>query len=256
MRRIAALLAMLAAAPAVAGPGRVVSLNLCTDEYLLLVAAPGQIASISRLGADAHETPLAGRARGLATNSGRLGDVIGQAPGLVLTMGDHPQDAALARRLGLRLVALPYPAGPGDVVAHVRQVAALIGRPAAAEAFAADVAALARTAPRRPQPALMLGGGGLAPAMTGLSAGWLRLAGLAQSQGGSISLERLVMAPPPVLIINQYRPGQYSQPQAWARHPALARLPSRRIMADGRAFLCGGAAMPAEIRRLKRALAA
>lgn len=235
-----------------ANPARIVSLNLCTDEYLLLTAQRRQISSISRLGADPQETPLAGRARGLATNSGRLGDVIGQSPDLVLTMGEAPQDAALARRLGVRLVALPYPQSPADVAAQVRQVAALVGHVAAGDAFAAEVAALQHGVPAAPTDALMVGGGGLAPAMDGLAAAWLRLAGFRQRQSGPVAMEALLADPPPVLLVGRYRPGQVSQPQAWAQHPALARLPSRRITVDGRAFLCGGAAMPAEIRRLQQ----
>jgi iron complex transport system substrate-binding protein len=237
-----------------AAPARVVSLNLCTDEYLLVTARPGQIASISRLGRDHDETPLAGRARGLATNSGRLGDILAQKPDLVLTMGAQPQDTALARRLGLPLLALPYPQSPADVVAQVQKIATIMGNAGAGNAFAADVAALQASAPARPTAALMVGGGGLAPAMGGLAAGWLRLAGLAQRQGGLVAMEALVANPPTVLLVNRYRPGQFSQPQAWAGHPALARLPSRRVDVDGRAFLCGGAGMPAEIRRLKAAL--
>jgi len=241
--------------PATAAPTHIVSLNLCTDEYLLITARPAQIASISRLGADAAESPLAGRARGLATNNGQLGDVIGAAPDLVLTMGASPQDAALASRLGISLIALPYPQSPADVTRQVQQIAALVGNPAAGTAFARDVQSLNQTAPARPIPALMLGGGGLAPAMGGLAAGWLRLAGLQQRQSGPVAMEALLADPPAVLVINRYRPGQYSQPQAWTSHPALARLNSRRIGTDGRGFLCGGAAMPAEIRRLRAALA-
>ncbi|WP_197042334.1 substrate-binding domain-containing protein, partial [Sandarakinorhabdus oryzae] len=104
-------------------------------------------------------------------------------------------------------------------------------------------------------PGLMIGGSGLAPAMDGLTAGWLRLAGVRQLRGGQISLEQLLAAPPPILIRNIYRRSQVSGPQAWSQHPALRRLPSRQVEADGRAFLCGGAAMPAEVVRLKKALA-
>ncbi len=238
---------------AAATPSRIVSLNLCTDEYLLLTAKPRQIASISRLGADREESPLANRASGLVTNNGRLGSVIEQQPDLVLTMGHDPQGVALATRLRIRLIALPYPTSPSEVAAQVRQVAALVGNKPAGAAFAAQVASLAATAPPA-RPGLMIGGSGLAPAMDGLAAGWLRLAGVAQQKGGQISLERLLVQPPPILIRNVYRPSQTSLPQAWSQHPALHRLTSRQVEADGRAFLCGGAAMPAEIARLRKAL--
>ncbi|MEI6485046.1 MAG: hypothetical protein WCO11_02140 [Sphingomonadales bacterium] len=241
-------------ASAAAAPARIVSLNLCTDEYLLVTARRSQIASISRLGADRQESPLAARAAGLATNKGQLTDVIGQRPDLVLTMGGSQQAAALARRLGVRLVAVPYPGSPAEVAQQIAQVAALVGNPAAGAAFARQLAALQQTAPPL-RPGLMIGGSGIAPAQDGLTAGWLRLAGVAQQRGGSISLEQLLVDQPPILIRNVYRPGQVSAPQAWTRHPALAGLHGRRVAADGRAFLCGGAAMPAEIARLRRALA-
>ena len=240
---------------AAATPSRIVSLNLCTDEYLLLTARTGQIASISRLGADVQESPLASRAHGLKTNPGRLSEVIGQQPDLVLTMGHDPQASALAGRLGIRLVALPYPTSPAQVVAQMRQVAGIVGNAPAGEAFARDVAMLGASAPPA-QPGLVIGGSGLAPAMDGLAASWLRLAGIKQMRGGQISLEQLLVQPPPILIRNVYRRGQVSGPQAWSQHSALRRLPSRQVEADGRALLCSGAAMPAEITRLKKALAA
>ncbi len=249
----AAALAGLLAAQVAATPARVVSLNLCTDEYLLITARREQIASVSRLGADAEESPLAARAAGLATNSGRLADVLAARPDLVLTMGGDRQASALAARLGVRLVALAYPQSPAEVAMQVQRVAALVGNPAAGTAFANQVSALTASAPP-PRRGLMIGGSGLAPAMDGLTAGWLRLAGIAQMRGGSIGLEHLLAAPPPILIRNVYRPGQLSAAQAWSQHPALARLNSRRIDADGRAFLCGGAAMPGEIARLRKAL--
>ena len=180
-RWMLAFASMSTGAVSAATPARVVSLNLCTDEYLLLTARPGQIASISRLGADEQESPLARQARGLATNSGRLSEVIEQRPDLVLTMGHDPQGVALAARLRIRLIALPYPTSPAAVVAQVQQVAALVGNTPAGTAFAARVAALTASAPKA-RPGLMIGGSGLAPAMDGLAAGWLRLAGIAQQQ--------------------------------------------------------------------------
>ena len=50
----AASLAFAAAPAAEAAPARVASLNLCTDELLLLLAAPGQIASSLPAGAVAR----------------------------------------------------------------------------------------------------------------------------------------------------------------------------------------------------------
>mgnify|MGYP002655274028 CR=1 FL=1 len=253
MKRLAAL-AMLLAAPAAAAPMRVASLNLCTDELALALAAPGQLVSVSRLGADPAESTLAGRARGLATNRGRLTDVVALAPDLVLTSRGDPAAAAAARRLGIAVLDLPEPGTLADVRAQIRAVAAALGRP---HAGAALIASLDRTlaAPPAPRPALFIAGGGLTIAPDGLAAQWLRAAGFAQQPvpRGQISLERLLTDPPATLVVSQYRRDQESLNQAWLRHPALARLPqhTRISPSDGRAWTCGGPAMIPEIARLR-----
>src|SRR5690348_1662036 len=66
---------------------RVASLNLCTDEYLLLLARPQQVASVSYLSRDPLESPLWQAARRHRGNRGSLEDVLTLKPTLVLTMG-------------------------------------------------------------------------------------------------------------------------------------------------------------------------
>lgn len=253
MKALAAL-AVLLAAPAAAAPQRVASLNLCTDELALALAAPGQLVSVSRLGADPAESMLAGRARGIATNRGRLTDVVALAPDLVLTSRGDPSAAAAARRLGIPVLELPEPQTLADVRAQIATVAAALGRQ---QAGAALVASLDRTlaAPPPPRPALFIAGGGLTISPDGLAAHWLRAAGFAQQPvpRGQVSLERLLAEPPATLIVSRYRAAQESLNQAWLRHPALTRLPkhTRIIPSDGRAWTCGGPAMIPEVARLR-----
>src|SRR3954464_3322174 len=71
-------------AAAAAPPQRIVSMNLCTDQMALLLAGPQRIVSISFLGADAAESPLAGMARGIAVNHGLAEEVIAVKPDIVL----------------------------------------------------------------------------------------------------------------------------------------------------------------------------
>jgi hypothetical protein len=70
--RAAIALAWLSAAGAASGeaPARVVSINLCTDQLAMLVAAPGQLVSVSRLAADPRASNLADGAAKLPLNSG------------------------------------------------------------------------------------------------------------------------------------------------------------------------------------------
>jgi iron complex transport system substrate-binding protein len=47
------------AAPADTAPRRVVSINLCTDQLAMMLAAPGQLVSVSDLAADPHSSAMA-----------------------------------------------------------------------------------------------------------------------------------------------------------------------------------------------------
>ena len=58
----------------------VASLNLSTDEYLLLLARPQEIASVSFLSQDPQESPLWKQARRHHSNRGSLEDVLAQKP--------------------------------------------------------------------------------------------------------------------------------------------------------------------------------
>lgn len=258
MRWLAALL-LTVAASAAAAQQRVASLNLCTDELVLRLAAPGQLVSVSRLGGDPAETALAGRARGLVLNNGRLDSIVGLAPTLVLTSGGTSggMAQALAARLGIRVLNVPPPATIGDVRGNIRLVAAALGQRAAGEQLVGEVDAALGTPPARSVAALMVGAGGVAPGAQGLDAALLRHAGLRQmATVGPVGIEALLLHPPAVLLLSDYRAGQASLNAMWLRHPALARLPAsvRRIGVDGRGWTCGGAEAALAVAEVRRAL--
>ncbi|MEO5578163.1 MAG: hypothetical protein ABIR25_03810, partial [Sphingomicrobium sp.] len=95
---------------------KIASLNLCTDEYLLLLARPGEIASVTRLVQDPAESPLWRQARAFPANRGAIEQVIGMRPTLLLTMGGRGRSTGmLARRMGIKAIDLPYPASIADV---------------------------------------------------------------------------------------------------------------------------------------------
>ena len=66
---------------------KVASLNLCTDELLLLLADDSQIASVTHLSTQQSETVLWQEARRHRVNDGSLLAVASLKPDLVLTMG-------------------------------------------------------------------------------------------------------------------------------------------------------------------------
>lgn len=261
MRAFVSLLGLsLLAAPAAASPPvRVASLNLCTDELLLALADPAQILSVTHLARQAAEAPGWQAARRYPTNDGSLLSVAPQRPDLVLSMGGGAADrAGVARRLGMRVVTLPYPQRLADVEASIARVATLLGRQTRGEQLLAQIAALKRSAPAARHDAIYLGGGGRSVAADGLAADWMALAGLRQRPlaGDRVALEQLLVSPPQVLLRSDYRAGEYSGEQRWLAHPIARRARSARtLVTDGRRWTCMGPGLVPEILRLRRALA-
>jgi iron complex transport system substrate-binding protein len=237
---------------------RVASLNLCTDELLLTLAAPEQIVSVTHLAHVPQETTLWRQARRYRRNDGSLLSVAGLKPDLVLTMGGGARDRGrIARRLGIRVLDLPFPQTLGDVERAVSMLAAALRRGGAGRQWLTRIDALKRTRPDRMPDTIWLGGGGRSVQATGLAADWMKLAGLRQRRltGDRVSLEQLLVRPPAVLLRSDYRSGQYSGEQRWLRHPlASAAGRSRTIATDGRAWTCMGPPMVDEVLRLRRVL--
>lgn len=245
---------MAASALLLATSVRLASLNLCSDEYALLLAHPGEVVSVSRLSQDPAESALAPLAQRATSNRGRLEDIVATRPTVVLTMGGGGRSsAAIARALGLTVIDLPQPATMADVGANLTRVAIALGDRARAEPWIARLAVL-QSRPPTQRDAIYLGHGGLSQSPGSLGATWMALAGLRQRSlpAGRATLETLATRPPQVLLLSNYRSNQLSNGQRWLAHPLLAQIKSRRLVTDGRAWTCGGPMMIAEIERLRR----
>ncbi len=238
-----------------AAPRRVVSLNLCTDELLLMLAAPEQIASVSHLAQRQAETPLWQMARRYKRNDGSLISAAAMRPDLVLTMGGGARDRLrIAKRLRIRTIDLPLPQSLGDVERNISTVAHALGRPAAGKQLLMRIRALRRAALVRAPDTIWLGGGGRSVSSTGLEAQWMALAGFRQRPlpRDRVPLEQLLVSPPEILLRSDYRSGQYSGEQRWLSHPlAGGTRRSRTIVTDGRPWTCVGPVMIAEVERLR-----
>lgn len=258
MRAFVFAISLVFSGAAAAAPLRVASLNLCTDELLLVLAEPRQILSVSYLSQLRAETPLWTQAQRYRRNDGSLVSVAGMKPDLVLTMGGGARDRVrIAEKLGLRILDVPYPQSLGDIEAAIGRVAAALGRVDAGKRAVGQIAGLQRSAPKTVRDTIWLGGGGRSMAARGLAADWMRLAGLRQRplQGDRVSLEQLLVRPPAVLLRSDYRQGQYSGEQRWLAHPlAAGASKSRSIPTDGRRWTCMGPLMAAEVVRLRREL--
>jgi len=236
---------------------RIASLNLCTDEYVLLLGRPEQIVGVSYLSRDPLESPLWRQARRYPGNRGSIEDVLMLRPTLVLTMAGVGGRATglLATRLHIRMLQLPYAADLEGVVKNLRMVAAAFGNPAGADSLIAKLKVLEAARPSRAVDAIWVSGHGDSLAPGSLGTQWLRLAGLQQRAlpGGRATLETLLTAPPRVLVQSDYRSGQMSGGVRWLDNPIVRGSGAKRIVTDGRPWTCLGPLMIPEIGRLRRA---
>ncbi len=261
MRAFASLLAasLCLATPAEAAPSRVASLNLCSDELLLMLASPDQIVSVTHLSRSPAETPLWRQARNHRPNDGSLLSAAPMRPDLVVTMGGGASDRLrVASRLGIPTLELSFARSLADVERNIRNLASVLGRAKQGEALIQRLTRLRQSAPAARIDTIWLGGGGRTVASDGLEAQWLRLAGLKQRRvrGDRVSLETLVARPPRILLRSQYRQDQYSLQQRWLDHPVVVRSARSKVLeTDGRRWTCLGPLLIDEMIRLRRAAA-
>ena len=116
-----------------ASAARVASLNLCSDEYLLLLGRPEQIVGVSYLSHDPLESTLWKAARQYKGNRGSIEHVLPLKPTMILTMGGGGRATALlAGRLHLKALDLPYVTDLAGVARNLQLVAGALGNPARA----------------------------------------------------------------------------------------------------------------------------
>ncbi len=249
------LLWLLVAAACSAAPGRVVSINLCSDQLLMMLARPGQIRSISHLSRDPRNSLMAAQAARYPENGGRLEELLLMEPDLVLAFEFSPP--ALLRqlhRLGYRVLVVPAAHDLPGIRHNIRQVARALGNPQAGEQLLAEMdrqlAAIGTGGVRGERPgALFYQPRGYTSGRETLQDSALKMAGwrnLAAEMGITgyrpLDLERLILARPDQLFTSPYAPGTDSLAQRLLQHPALRRLTGGRplITIDYRYWICGG----------------
>ncbi|MFC2968765.1 ABC transporter substrate-binding protein [Acidimangrovimonas pyrenivorans] len=255
-----------AALTVAAAPARVVSINLCTDQLAMMLAAPGQLASVSWLAADPRSSAMAAAAGGYRLNHAQAEQIFLMHPDLVLA-GKYNAAAtvSLLRRLGVTVVQIAPATSFADVRRNLLAVGAALGREAQAremaDRFDADLAAL-RVTGETPAPAALYYPSGYTPGAGTLADEILKLTGFRNiaaqagvSGGGTLPLEKLVMARPRLIVTSAPYPGE-SRAEEILRHPALrdVRAQAMHVTSDadwvcGTPKLLGAVAKMAQARR-------
>ncbi|MEM7527147.1 MAG: ABC transporter substrate-binding protein [Pseudomonadota bacterium] len=245
-----------------APPRRVVSMNLCTDQLAMLLAAPGQLISVTYLAQDPSASAMAEEAHAFPANRGLAEEIFLLEPDLVIA-GTYTTRATvgLLRRLGVPVVEFAPANGLTDIGDRLAQMGAVLGREDAAArvlaTFNADLAAARITEGPRPEAATYYansytsGTGTLASSVIE-AAGLSNLgAALGIEGGGRLALETLVTERPDLVITGR----RFETPalaQEVLAHPALAALQAEAGTAPvaDRDWICGTPRVLAAIRRL------
>jgi iron complex transport system substrate-binding protein len=233
---------------------RAASLNMCSDEYLLLLAKPSEIASVSRLSRDPADSTLWRLGQRFPGNRGDLESALKTRPNLLITMGGSGRATTMiARKMGIRTLDLPFPGTTDDVARNMKLVANALGDEGRASEWSGKFAKL-RARKLALADAIFLGSGGTSVAAQSVEAEWMRLAGLKQRPlpGGRATLELLATRPPSVLLRSTYRRAERSIGQTWLDHPLARSKSSRIIEVDGRPWTCAGPLMLQEVERLRK----
>ncbi|MCC6719384.1 MAG: ABC transporter substrate-binding protein [Acetobacteraceae bacterium] len=237
--RALTLVALLLAAPLPATAQRVVSLNLCTDQYLLALA-PQKATAVTFLARDPELSAMATAAATVPTVRADAEAVLALHPDLVLAgrWGARATLDALARR-GVAIERIDPPADFPAIRATTLALGARLGATARAAALLAEMdATLAALPPPTHQPAIALEPRGYSAGPGSLRAAVLDAAGLENAGDGSqLSLEALA-ARPAVLLVLAPPPPFPSRATEFLSHPLLAH--HRRRTVPAALTICGG----------------
>ncbi|MEM8589735.1 MAG: ABC transporter substrate-binding protein [Pseudomonadota bacterium] len=253
-RPVLAAALWLAAVPGLAAE-RVVSLNLCTDQLLVLLADRTQIASLSFLAADPDLSYVADRIDGIPLNHGALEEILPLGPNLVLAGAFAARPAVrLLQAQEVPVIDLPLADDFATIAEQTRMVAEAIGQEERGEELVAEMTAIladarAANAQGPDRTALAYQANGFTAGSDTLTdavlteAGYRNAAAEAGLAGyGFLPLEQLVARPPDVLIAPATLPGRPSLAEALLVHPALAALDDRvdRLAIPSALLACGG----------------
>ena len=236
MRRLPgiALALLWAATGALAGPSHVVSMNLCTDQLAMLLAAPGQLASVSYIARDSRASAMADEALAYPVNHGQAEEIYLLKPDLVIAGAfSTPATTSMLQRLGVPVVVFQPADSLEDVRQRILEMGRVLGREQAAHELLAgydkQLALLQPSGGKRPRAALYAANNYTAgpKSLAGqiLEASGLEniAAGMGYARSGKMPLEVLAMAEPDLLVGTSPYP-RASRSEDNLAHPVVRQL--------------------------------
>lgn len=256
---IAGLIPLAKAQADSARPRHIVSINLCADQFILLLAEPETIASVTYLADNPRVSALAKAARRIPKNYGQAEEILRFKPDLVLAsvLSSHSTNALL-RKLGIAVLEIQVATRIRDIRENIRKIAGAIGRSpygaALLERFDRQLDALNQRPSTSSAVAALyrenniLYGANTLPGSFLSAAGLRNLADRIQLDGYSdLPLEILLEQQPDLLITGNGGVRARSGIRAYRNlaHPALLKLLARRqwVQVPERLWACGSPAI-------------
>jgi len=235
-------------------PQRVVSLNLCSDELLLMLADPEQVRSVTWLVKDPTLSWLTDQAATLPSNRGLAEEIITIQPDLVLAgTFTTPATVALLKRLQVPLLQLSMPTNMEEVQTQIWRVARALDHADRGRQVVADMRARLEALPALPQgrtapTAALYQPNGLTADEGSLVHDVLMRAGLVNLAVAKslpnyvrLSMEVLILDQPDVLVMNNYEEKMPSLAQELLKHPVLRKAfaETATVIVPAQAWSCG-----------------
>ena len=255
--------AAVAPAPPVR-PQRIVSLNLCADQYVLELADPDQIAGLTRNADDPQMSAAADKVKGLNILGTSAEEILVLDPDLIIGIPAKRGGmlGALSGR-DYRILDLTSADSYADIVKQIRQVAVAVGHVERGEALIAEMDRTLAAVPRLNHVGMaayyqrrgyMTGTGTLIDDVM-IRTGLTNLAGkLDKPALSQISLEEIYAAKPDYLIVESATDQVTDQGTEMLHHPILANIP--RLSIPQAWTVCGGPAYVKAVRSLSQQIAA
>lgn len=261
-----ALALSLLAEPAAAWPNRIVSLNMCADQFVLMLADPANIVALSHFSKSAERSYMAEAAEPFPITHGRIEHILSLAPDLVLTGPFTTATVgAMLKRTGVATHEVPVVNSLAEIRTVTRATAAALGHPERGERLVAEMDRQLATLKPRPgaRPlaaafeanAIAVGGGTLIDDVLKV-AGFDNMATkLGMTGYAYLPLEKLIAARPEFLVVGVVDRRYPSLGQQLLDHPALSRgvRPWRTVTVPGRLWVCGTPKVTEAVRLLTEA---
>jgi iron complex transport system substrate-binding protein len=236
-----AIAAILWLSPASAAPPqRIVSISVCTDEYVFRLVPRERIAALSYLAGDRHPvvSTIVDRVHGIPLIRQTAEEVLAAKPGVVvMDQGAQARVRAVLGRARIPIVDVPWVGDFAGVRKVTRDLAAALDATEAGERLLAEMdarlAAARARAPRPPVRTLIYEpngytvAGGIADAIMRASGVVNAAPTVGMTRNGTIPVEAVIASAPELLILGTEAGRSDSRARQVQLHPAFAALSGR-----------------------------